>query len=458
MPVAIGGGVRGAIFGDSSVRAPLLQLFFEDILFGRQKSIFDPGLVARLSGSDVREYVRAVFVPLIRRKTVQHLVRAIESPPSPVSQWKPFQVTVSERHPVDQSPRTIFNLVPCNRALELAFVGLCSNASDIVAFAKNAGPQCLRIDYLSQGARLAFYAPDFLVRLKNGHCYLVETKGQVDKDVPVKAAAAIEWCKAASSKQVRWEYLYVPEGVFQRFSGNTFQELVRMCAPSLVELLNEDRFQEQLPLFAGMGPLEAEIYQAQSIVEPKLLDGLPERLRKAVDESIALYRFFEKKQDVNYAPMFTSLLGAVDETAKGLILQKLTPQMPGNMEDQKDWFSPYLGKVDSRMERHYQETARNLRKTLVYRNGVSPLGLLRTCLDYALNDSTKLTGVFNAVKEEFRFSGGRELLRQVTNINDFRNTRIAHQEQPLNDRKEAKEALIEWVAGLAQLWQVVKSQ
>ncbi len=439
------------------VLAPLLQLFFEDILFGRQKSVFDPALVARLSGSDVREYVRAIFVPLIRQKTHQQIVRALEAPPAPVSLWRPFQVTVSERHPVGTSQRTLFNLVPCNRALELAFVGLCGSASDMAAFAKNAGPQCLRIDYLSHGTRLAFYAPDFLVRLKNGLCYLVETKGQVDKDVPVKAAAAIEWCKAASSKQARWEYLYVPEGVFQRFSGSTFQELVRMCAPSLVELLNEDKLQEQLPLFAGMGPLEGEMYEAQSIVDQQLLAGLPERLRKAVDESVALYRFFEKKQDANYAPMFTALLGAIDETAKGLILKKLTPHMPGTIAEQKDWFSPYLGNVDSRMERHYHETARNLRKTLAYHNGVSPLGLLRTCLDYALNDSTKLTGVFIAVKEEFRFNGGRELLRQVTEINDLRNTRIAHQERPLNDPKEAKAALIAWVEGLAHLWQAVHS-
>ena len=227
-----------------------------------------------------------------------------------------------------------------------------------------------------------------------------------------------------------------------------------MCAPSLVELLNEDKIQEELPLFAGMGPLEGEMFEAQSIVDQQMLAGLPERLRKAVDESIALYRFFEKKQDVNYAPMFTSLLGAIDESAKGLVLQKLTPRMPGNMAEQKDWFSPYLANVDSGKERRYQETARNLRKTLVYRNAVSPLGLLRSCLDYALNDNTKLTGVFEAVKDAFRFSGGRDLLRHVVAINEFRNSRVAHQEKPLNDPKEARAALVEWVDGLSCLWRI----
>jgi type III restriction enzyme len=109
------------------------------------------------------------------------------------------------------------------------------------------------------------------------------------------------------------------------------------------------------------------------------------------------------------------------------------------------------------MIRHYEEMARNLRKTLVYRNGVSPSGLLRSCLDYALNDNTKITGVFEAVKSELRFKGGRDLLARVAGINDFRNTRIAHQEKPLTDSSEARKALVQWIEGLSQLWQVASA-
>jgi type III restriction enzyme len=434
------------------VLAPLLQKFFEEMLFGPGRSVFDASLVARLSDSDVREHLRAVFVPLVRRKTVQTQLRAPEAQPVSVASWKPFQVTVSERHPVQQSAKTIFNLVPCNRALETAFVELFTKASDVAAAAKNAGPQCLRIDYLSDGMRLAFYTPDFLIRTTEGHYYLVETKGQVDKDVPTKARAAIEWCKAASTRQARWEYVYVPESIFQRFRGNSLAELARMCAPSLQDLVNAQKLRAQLPLFADMGLLEGKMSEAHGIVDEKLLASLPERLRKAADESIALYRFFEKKEGAGYAPVFAALLGVVDEAAKGLMLQKLTPQLPSNPQDQKGWFEPYLVKVDPRMVRHYEETARNLRKMLVYRNGVSPLGLLRSCLDYALNDNTKLTGVFAALKTEMRFAGGRDLLDRVAQINEFRNTRVAHQEKPLTDPAEAKAALGLWVDGLNRLW------
>ncbi len=100
---------------------------------------------------------------------------------------------------------------------------------------------------------------------------------------------------------------------------------------------------------------------------------------------------------------------------------------------------------------HYEQVARNLRKTLVYRKGVSPLGLLRNCLDYALNDNTKLTSVFEAIKEYCRFSGGRKLLDIIGKINDFRNTRIAHQAQPLTDHDEGLAALKGWIEGLVML-------
>ncbi len=439
--------------GTHRVLGPLLQTFFEEILFGTGHSIYDSSLATRLSASDVVEHVRAVFVPLIRGKVMQKQVRTSETEPFSLASWRPFQVTVSERHPVRRAEKTLFNLVPCDRTLETAFAELCDKISDVSAFAKNAGPQCLRIDYLSEGMRLAFYTPDFFVRTHDGNYYLVETKGQADRDVPLKARAAIEWCKGASGKHGKWEYVFIPESVFQRFQGSSFKELVRMCAPALQDLTNAENFKEELPLFADMGMLEGRMDEAQGLVDAKILAALPTRMRKAADESISLFRFFEKKSEVNYAPVFTAMLGVVDEVAKGLILQKLTPLMPSGMQEQREWFEPYFGTADRRLIPHYEQLARNLKKTLVYRNGVSPLGLLRSCLEYALNDNTKLTGVFESVKGEFRFSGGRDLLACVCLINDFRNTRVAHQEVPLTDGEEAKKALVSWIAGLGQLCQ-----
>ncbi|NJL40921.1 MAG: hypothetical protein HC899_32425 [Leptolyngbyaceae cyanobacterium SM1_4_3] len=129
----------------------------------------------------------------------------------------------------DDKAKTLFNLVTCNRELEVAVAKFCDRAPDVTAFAKNAGSQCLRIDYLANGDRLAFYTPDFFLRTTDGHYYLVEPKGREDRDVPLKAKAAIAWCDAASSETVQWHYLYIPQGVFERMAGDTIAELARAC-------------------------------------------------------------------------------------------------------------------------------------------------------------------------------------------------------------------------------------
>jgi type III restriction enzyme len=186
--------------GTHAVLAPLVQTFLEEILFEKKTDLYDQALISRLGDSDVGEHIRAVFVPLIRARTTTVEKRLPEAAPMGLSGWKPFQVTHSERHPVVQANHTLFNLVPCNRELEVALANFVDRAIDVTAFAKNAGPQCLRIDYLASGSRLSFYTPDFFVRSKEGHCYLIEAKGREDKDVPRKAKAAIACANPLQSR------------------------------------------------------------------------------------------------------------------------------------------------------------------------------------------------------------------------------------------------------------------
>ena len=437
--------------GIHTTLAPLLQTFFEEILFEKKTNLFDPQLVSRLGDSDVAEHVRAVFVPLIRAKTTQSETRTTQQEALSLAYWKPFQVTHSERRPVIEAGKTLFNLVPCNRELEVAVATfLNKRASDVAAFAKNAGPQCLRIDYIAGGGRLAFYTPDFFVRTKAGNYYLVETKGREDKDVPKKARAAVEWCKSASNKSCKWDYLYVSQSVFERLSDDSIEALARTCAPALQGVIDEEEDKAQFPLFATQ--IEEETKEkapdAEGIVEQVILDVLPDRYRRASEHAISLFRFLENKEDMHFGPVFQPLLGCLDEAARGLMLRKLQPSMPGFGQEQKAWFNPYWDNVDNRDIKHYQNIARNLKKTLVYRNGISPLGLLRSCLDYAMNDNTKIGGVFESVKEQFQTTGGMDFLTIVMRINDFRNTYIAHQEQELKDVNLARENLGKWIAGL----------
>ncbi len=213
--------------GLHAILAPLIQTFLETMLFEQKTTLFDPALVARLADSDVSEHLRAVFVPLSRSRTTSTETRLAASVPKSLNTWKPYQVTLSERRPALEAKKTLFNLVTCNRELEVAVAKFSDRAPDVVAFAKNAGSQCLRVDYLANGDRLAFYTPDFFIRTIDNHYYLVETKGREDRDVPLKAKAAIAWCEAASTETWSWQYL----STFLKACLNAWQAIQSLNLP-----------------------------------------------------------------------------------------------------------------------------------------------------------------------------------------------------------------------------------
>ena len=432
------------------VVAPILLIFLEEILFETKTSLFESTTVTRLGDSDVAEHIRAVFVPLIRERTTVEEERLPRAEPQQLSRWRPFQVTHSERRPALEANKTLFNLVPCNRGLEVALTGFADKASDVAAFAKNAGPQCLRIDYLAAGGRLAFYTPDFFVRTTSGDYYLIETKGREDRDVPRKARASIAWCEAASTEKCSWEYLYVPEGIFERFREDKIEALSRACAPALQNLQVEET-EEELPLLTLMGRDEEKATIPTEFVDAELLEALPPRYQHSVEQAVMLLKFFENKEGINFAPVFTALLGSIDEAARGLITRTLIGDLPATVPDQKVWFSPYLEGVDRRMQPHYKAMAQNLKRTLVFKNGLSPLGLLRSCLDFALNDKMKLGGIFEAITTGFKVKGLRDLLIIVESVNEFRNTYVAHHNEELTDREVAENGLRQWVECLGRV-------
>lgn len=438
--------------GTHSVLAPVVQTFLEEILFQKKSSLFDEALVSRLGDPDVGEHVRAVFVPLIRQRTITSEGRVLSAGPMNLSGWRPFQVTHSESHPVLKAKRTLFNLVPCNRELEVAFVNFADKASDVVAFAKNAGPQSLRIDYLQAGGQLAFYTPDFFLRARDGGMFLVETKGREDRDVPRKAAAAVQWCKSASKSSSKWEYIYVPQGVFEEFRGTKMDMLVSTCRPALQNLINSGDDGGQRSIFDLINAADEKWADTSGLAPESVLAGLPPRYRKAVEQASMLFRIIANKEGMNLGAAFSPLLPSFDEAARGLIVRRLQVHMPATMPSQRVWFEPEIpAGVTDRGRIDYQRMAQNLKKTLVFNNGISPIGLLRSCMDFALNDTTRIGGVFEAVRAGFQVKGGRELLGMVVSVNNFRNTRVAHQDEELHDAAVAERELKAWIKALHAL-------
>ncbi len=436
--------------GTHQVLAPLIQTFLEEVLFEHKVSIYDEKLIGRLSDPDVREHIRATFVPLILSKTTLVEERIQQADAVSVCTWKPFQVTHSENRPALPAEKTPFNLVPCNREFEVAMKTFLDRAPDIAAFCKNTGPQALRIDYLSDAGRLSFYTPDFIARKTDGNYLLVETKGRVDRDVPLKATAAVSWCKSASSKRTKWSYLYVPQDVFSTFTSNSIDELIRTCAPSLTELLRE-KTEPQLSLPLGEY-VEGRVTGVDEFIEMPQLEKLPSRYRKSIEHAVTLFQFLEKKEGISFAPVFTPLLGPLDESAKGLINDLLLPYMPATSREQKDFFEPYYGNLRKSDIDWLRRHASNLRRTLVFKNGLWPLGLLAFCLDYCKTERYNVGGIFKAIKESFSKFNETDLYDIVINITGFRNTYIAHQDKELTDIRLAKEGLKSWIEGINRLY------
>ena len=439
------------IRGQHAALAPLIQQFLEEVLFGEHVTLYDARVVPRLGHSDVREHLRATFLPFILKKITRKETRAPEEPSCSVTAWRPYQATHSERRPTESANNTPFNLVPCNNQLEVAMAHFLELASDVTSFAKNAGPQALRIDFLTTEGRRSIYTPDFLVRKADGHYILAETKGREDRDVPTKARAAMEWCRAASTKKTKWEYLYVPQDVFELVRGNSIEELARACAPSLVQLIREAEEIPQLTFSFTLTDQDRIAQQLGAFIEPRLLEALPSRYRKALEHAVSLFHFHEKKEAVSFAPVFQPLLGSIDDAAQAVLVSQLSPDVPSEAQAQKDFFEPDLSAMKKSSADFLKERARSLKRLLVHRSPLMPTGLLLDCLKYAASAAEPVPGVFTSVRTRLVGVASPELIELLDSFYRFRNTYVAHSKKELTDRDTTHEGLTTWVRTLLAL-------
>ena len=446
--------------GTHAALAPLIERFLAERAFGEAVNLYDANVVARLQDRDVREAVRAAFLPAVWAATVRSETPAKTAGGGPVSDWPPYQVTVSEDRPTAEAARTAFNLVPCHRGYEKRFAARLDEWNGVAAFCKNAGPAAVRIDYRNRSGRPASYTPDFLIRTGRGGHYLAETKGRTDRDVPAKARAAAVWCAAASggtrdgakapaavAGQNKWAYLFVPQDVFERAAdAATIDDFAKACAPGLAELLTETTdAQARLP-FA-----DPDADRSARNLAAVLPDGatLPPRAKKAVGEAVDTLHY-SVGRGFDLAKAFQVLLSVTDDTAAALLVARLRPRLPPS-ERQAAFFEPDLSTV-GRGGRGLAPKGFALKKLLTGNAKVTPIGTLSFCLEHAAGDGREAAGgVFAAVREAFADLAGTPLARRVGAVGEFRNTYVAHQERGLTDPRAAEMQLREWSAVLVDL-------
>jgi hypothetical protein len=120
--------------------------------------------------------------------------------------------------------RTVFNLTPVDNSLEARFAQFLDRASDVAAWAKLTMISRFALEYISRAGALRYYYPDFVLRLADDTCLIVETKGQEDLDVALKDRRARRWCRDTTRLAGReWAYEKVE---FPRFRGHPSAERV----------------------------------------------------------------------------------------------------------------------------------------------------------------------------------------------------------------------------------------
>jgi type III restriction enzyme len=179
---------------------------------------------------------------------------------------------------------------------------------------------------------------------------------------------------------------------------------------------------------------------------------LPSRYQSGVRQAIMLFRFLENKENLSFAPVFTPLLGALEDASNSVLLGVLSPKVPTVRTAEKEFFSPILTGLDNKKLRYFQDEIKKLERTLIFRSPISPVGHLRFCLEYANKGKENFGGILKAVKDSFTTKADLEIGGTLNAVYQFRNKYIAHQEHATVSNDLAREQLMLWIRTLTALY------
>ena len=200
---------------------PLVKDYVEHKLFTETVSLDDPRVLYAVSEPQNEELILNSFTKSFRELTFKQ-----EEPKQEkaihLKDTRPFVWT----RPVYTADKCILNYVPCSNDLEVEFARFLDRAEDVEAFTKNEKLGFF-VEYVSFEGGLKNYRPDFIAKTTGGKFYILETKGEVDINVPRKDERAIIWCQDASEITGRaWRYVRINQQLFQAHHYDTLQGLM----------------------------------------------------------------------------------------------------------------------------------------------------------------------------------------------------------------------------------------
>jgi type III restriction enzyme len=215
--------------GAFATLAPMVRDYLKKRVFEHPVDLDDKVVLRRLAENDAQKLVVDAFATAIRELAIVEREPQITESAFRVSQTPPFPWS---RKTV-QGKRTVFNLTPVDNNLEARFAEFLDRAPDVAAWAKLTMNSRFALEYISKEGALRLYYPDFVVRLTDSSCLIVETKGQEDIDVALKDRRARRWCEDATRLAGNeWAYEKVNQQVFDAYTGGDLDGLRRFIAAS----------------------------------------------------------------------------------------------------------------------------------------------------------------------------------------------------------------------------------
>jgi type III restriction enzyme len=202
-----------------------VKAFVQAELFGRTVDLESPNTLRNLSELAAMKTLLETFKKAINALTVRDKGEAEIRDSIKLRETRPF--VVKEQGYIIPK-KSIFNRVIGDSHLELLFAGFLEVCEDVAAYAKNYMAVHFKLDYVNADGDISNYYPDFVVRLTDGRVFVVETKGLVDLDVPLKMERLRQWCADVNRCQsaVEYGFVYVDQESFEKYSPTSFQKLI----------------------------------------------------------------------------------------------------------------------------------------------------------------------------------------------------------------------------------------
>jgi len=200
---------------------PLVRQYLRERCFGKTVDLDEERIRGHLRSIITQNAIARFLAKQIGELTTETRPVEFERKPLCLSDSKTF--TWRRNLPPLVCERTIFNYVATYNDYERQFARFLDDLRDVVRFAslgttESESGVAFKIDYLKPSGAIGFYYPDFaVVQNVDGQevHWIIETKGRVWEDTPVKDAAMDYWCnQVTKATGQRWRFIRVNQSDF----------------------------------------------------------------------------------------------------------------------------------------------------------------------------------------------------------------------------------------------------